>query len=151
MKKNKRKILAIGLAIGVVLGSIAYCPSDNYVNAYSKTSTHYWTKKTGKKVVKVKKVKCKIYHYVAYGKYCATGKITKQTVANNYYPIGQKMYIDGYGMKVVRDRGGKGLNTPYKIDVYIPRIKGESNKRYLKRVSKMGVKTKNVYLLWFKK
>ena len=53
-------------------------------------------------------------------------------------------------MKTVRDRGGKGLNTPYKLDVYVPRIKGESNKRYYRRVNNMGVKKRTVYLLYFK-
>ena len=160
MRKIKKKILAVGLAIGVVFGSTFYCPTDSsYVDAYSKTSTRYWTIRTGRKVKRVKKVTCKIYYYTSLAcenggsKYvgrCTLGKLNSQTVANNYYPLRQRMYIEGLGMKTVRDRGGKGLNTPYKLDVYVPRIKGESNRRYYRRVNNMGVKKRTVYLLYFK-
>lgn len=159
LKKFKKKILAVGLAIGVVLGSIGYCPSDSYVDAYSKTSTKYWTQKTGKKVRKVKKITCKIYHYTSlasenggskYAGRCTLGKLNSKTIANNYWSLGRNMYIEGYGMKVVRDRGGRGLNTPYKLDVYVPRKKGESNRQYKKRVNRMGVKKKTCYVIYYK-
>lgn len=161
MKNFKKKVfavgLAIGVAIGVVLGSIGYCPSDSYVDAYSKTSTKYWTQRTGKKVRKVRKVTCKIYYYTSlasenggYAGRCSLGKLNSQTVANNYYPLRQRMYIEGLGYKTVRDRGGRGLNTRFKLDVYVPRIKGESNKRYYRRVNNMGVRKRTVYLLYFK-
>lgn len=51
MRRIKKKILAVGLAVGVVLGSTFYCPTDSsYVDAYSKTSTRYWTKKQEEKL-----------------------------------------------------------------------------------------------------
>lgn len=157
LKKIKRKILAIGLAIGVVFGSVTYCPLDNHIDAYSKTSTRYWTQKTGKKVRKVKKITCTIYHYTSlasenggYAGYGSLGKLNSKTIANNYWALGRNIYIEGYGMKKVADRGGKGLNTPYKLDVYVPRKKGESNKQYKKRVNRMGVKKRTCYVIYYK-
>lgn len=159
LKKFKKKILAVGLAIGVVLGSIGYCPSDSsYVDAYSKTSTRYWTRRTGRKVKKVKKITCKIYHYTSlasenggYAGYGSLGKLNSKTIANNYWALGRNIYIEGYGMKKVADRGGRGLNTPFKLDVYVPRIKGESNRQYKKRVNRMGVKKRTCYVIYYKK
>lgn len=158
LKNFKKKVLAVGLAIGVVLGNIGYCPSDSYVDAYSKTSTKYWTQRTGKKVRKVRKITCKIYHYTSlasenggYGGYCSLGKLNSQTIANNYWALGRNIYIEGYSMKKVRDRGGKGLNSPYKLDVYVPRIKGESNRQYKRRVNRMGVKKRTCYVIYYKK
>ena len=158
MKKFKKKILAVGLAIGVVFGSTLYCPTDSsYVDAYSKTSTRYWTIRTGKKVRKVKKITCKIYHYTSlasenggYAGYGSLGKLNSKTIANNYYKLGTNIYIEGYGIKRVEDRGGKNLNSPNKLDVYVPRRKGESNKRYYRRVNNMGVKKKTCYVIYYK-
>ncbi len=159
MKKIKKKILAVGLAIGVVFGSTFYCPTDSsYVDAYSKTSTRYWTKKTGRKVRKVKKITCKIYHYTSlasenggYAGYGSLGKLNSKTIANNYWALGRNIYIEGYGMKKVADRGGRKLNTPYKLDVYVPRIKGESSRQYKKRVNRMGVKKRTCYVIYYKR
>lgn len=54
-------------------------------------------------------------------------------------------------MKKVLDKGGKGLNTPFKLDVYVPRIKGESNRQYKSRVNRMGVKKRTCYVIYYKR
>lgn len=61
-------------------------------------------------------------------------------------PFGSILEIEGYGKRVCDDRGSKKyirwLNdekTHMKVDLYIARNKGESNKQYWKRVNDMGV------------
>lgn len=58
-------------------------------------------------------------------------------------PLKSKFYIDGYDYEFeARDRGGKVVWTKggeMKIDIFIPRKKGESDNAYYKRVNNMGV------------
>lgn len=61
-------------------------------------------------------------------------------------PFGSVLEIEGYNKRTVDDRGSKKyikwLNddkTHMKVDLYIARNKGESDKKYWKRVSDMGV------------
>lgn len=69
----------------------------------------------------------------------ASGKELKYgMVASNVYPIGTKIYLEGYGEMVVEDRGGKHFNNHDRLDVFIPRNSGESDKTYRNRVMKLG-------------
>ncbi len=60
-------------------------------------------------------------------------------VASNYYSLGTKIYLNGYGTMTVEDRGGSNFNNSYRLDVFIPRRSGESNSAYLSRVNNMGM------------
>ena len=52
------------------------------------------------------------------GNACANGNYptTGYTVASNYFALGTKIYIEGYGEYVVEDRGGMSSNV---IDIYM--------------------------------
>lgn len=74
-----------------------------------------------------------------FGPVTASGKrLTNGHIANNVLPIGTKVYIDGYGMKTVEDRGGSHFNSSSNVDVFVPRRSGESDSAYYKRVNSMG-------------
>lgn len=77
-----------------------------------------------------------------YGNLTASGKILADgMIANNFLPFGTKIYIEGYGMKTVEDRGSKKyFNSVNKIDVLVPRLSGENDYEYYKRVNAMGRK-----------
>lgn len=70
------------------------------------------------------------------------------TIANNDLPLGTKIYIEGYGIMTVRDRGGSGLHNN-NFDVFIPRKNGESDDAYYKRVNNKGIKHRKAYILYF--
>ena len=59
--------------------------------------------------------------------------------------LGTEFTIDGYeGMFIARDRGSSKYikwldDTTVKIDMFIPRKNGESNKDYFKRVNSLGI------------
>lgn len=59
-------------------------------------------------------------------------------VASNYYPLGTKIYLEGFGTMVVSDRGGSAFNSPDRLDVLIQRKEGESVANYKARVRKLG-------------
>lgn len=59
-------------------------------------------------------------------------------VASNYYPLGTKIYLEGFGTMVVSDRGGSAFNSPDRLDVLIQRREGESVANYKARVRKLG-------------
>ncbi|MCW1949737.1 MAG: hypothetical protein KIH89_004860, partial [Candidatus Shapirobacteria bacterium] len=79
------------------------------------------------------------------------GKITDVKkviyVANNVYPCGTKIYLEGYGIMTVKDRGGKSFDSKTRLDVLIPRNSGESDKAYFRRVNNMGRPTVRGYLV----
>lgn len=66
-------------------------------------------------------------------------------------PLGSKFYIEGYGNFVADDRGGaiKRIDSnTIKVDIFVPRISGESDSTYRKRVNNMGrVNTTGWYTL----
>lgn len=68
-------------------------------------------------------------------------------VANNVYPCGTKIYLEGYGVMTVQDRGGKGFNSKTRLDVLIPRNAGESDKDYFKRVNDKGRPSVRGYII----
>ncbi len=58
-------------------------------------------------------------------------------VASNVYPLGTKIYLEGYGLFTVADRGGDHFNNYNRLDVLIPpKYEGEPN--YKQRVNNMG-------------
>lgn len=59
-------------------------------------------------------------------------------IASNVYPMGTKIYLEGYGEMIVKDRGGKHFNDPLRLDVYIPRNGNESDKEYKNRIMQLG-------------
>ena len=85
-----------------------------------------------------------------YGNLTASGKtLSDGMIANNYLDFGTNVYIDGYGLKVVEDRGSyKYFNAVNKADVFVPRIQGESDSEYYKRVNMLGRKNVDGYILY---
>ncbi len=79
------------------------------------------------------------------------GKITSVKeviyVANNVYPCGTKIYLEGYGIMTVKDRGGKSFNSKTRLDVLIPRNPGESDSAYFRRVNDKGRPSVRGYLI----
>ena len=75
-----------------------------------------------------------------YGGVNATGEpLAKGMVANNQLALGTKIYVEGYGLKTVEDRGSKRhFSKTNRIDIFIPRKNGESDEAYYKRVNKLG-------------
>lgn len=58
-------------------------------------------------------------------------------VASNVYPLGTKIYLEGYGLFIVADTGGSHFNNYNRLDVLIPpKYEGEPN--YKQRVNNMG-------------
>ena len=86
-----------------------------------------------------------------FGNITATGKILKDgIIANNFLDFGTKVYIEGFGVKTVEDRGSKKyFNTVSKVDVFVPRNNGESDSEYYKRVNDLGRKNVDGYVLYF--
>lgn len=66
------------------------------------------------------------------------------TVASNYYPQGTQFEFSGQ-VFTVRDRGGSNFNSPNRLDVFVPRLKNESNDNYAKRISDYGRRTVTMY------
>ena len=69
---------------------------------------------------------------------CEGKRLTQMIVANNVRPLGQKIELEGYGTLEVRDRGGDNFFNPFRLDVFLPRLQGESNKQYQKRARDLG-------------
>ena len=58
-------------------------------------------------------------------------------IASNVYPLGTKIYLEGYGLFTVADTGGDHFNNYDRLDVLIPpKYEGEPN--YKQRVNSMG-------------
>lgn len=71
-------------------------------------------------------------------------KLKLGTVASNYYPMGTQFEFNGQ-IFTVSDRGGSKLNSPNKLDVFVPRLKNESNSEYRKRLLQYGVRKVTMY------
>ncbi|MBP3905816.1 MAG: 3D domain-containing protein [Peptostreptococcaceae bacterium] len=85
-----------------------------------------------------------------FGNITATGKtLGDGMIANNFLEFGTKVYIEGLGLKTVEDRGSKKyFNAIDKVDVFVPRINGESDSEYYKRVNNLGRKNIDGYILF---
>lgn len=71
-------------------------------------------------------------------------KLVSGTVASNYYRQGTKFICNGKTY-TVRDKGGSNFNNPNRLDVFVQRYEGESNRSYSKRISDYGMKTVTMY------
>jgi 3D (Asp-Asp-Asp) domain-containing protein len=79
---------------------------------------------------------------------CTGKKLQPYMIANNTYSLGTQIYLEGYGTKVVADRGSnKYFNNDIRLDVYIERDINESDSHYFNRVNKMGVKKIRGYIV----
>lgn len=70
---------------------------------------------------------------------CLGEKLIPGTVANNVLPLGTKIHTDEFGILTVADKGGSNFDTIHRLDVFVPRISGESDITYIQRVNDMGV------------
>lgn len=59
-------------------------------------------------------------------------------VASNVYPLGTKIYLEGYGLFTVADRGGSHFDNYNRLDVLIPKEGDENVNQYRRRVNNMG-------------
>lgn len=75
-----------------------------------------------------------------YGNITSRGEILSEgMIANNTYEYDTKIYLEGLGMKYIADRGSKKyFNNDYKLDVFVPREKNETDEEYYKRVNNLG-------------
>lgn len=71
----------------------------------------------------------------------------QNAVASNYYKIGTKIYLEGWGIMTVKDRGGSAFNSSNRLDVLIHRKDGESNSAYRARISTLGRQTTSGYIV----
>lgn len=68
---------------------------------------------------------------------CTGQPLQYGVVASNVYPIGTKVYLEGYGLFTVADKGGNHFDNYNRLDVLIPpKYDGEPN--YKERVNNMG-------------
>ena len=67
-------------------------------------------------------------------------KLTAGTVASNVYPKGTQFRLSNGQVLTVQDRGGSSFNSYNRLDVFVPRLKGESDAQYDKRIASYGVK-----------
>lgn len=75
-----------------------------------------------------------------YGPITCRGESLKPgMVANNVLPLDTKIQLNGIGNVVVSDRGGSSFNNSTRLDVFVPRKSGESDKNYYRRVNNLGI------------
>ena len=77
---------------------------------------------------------------------CLGERLEHTMIASNYFPLGTKIVIDGITYEV-RDRGSSRFNNPKRLDMFIHRNQGESNREYYKRVNNMGVRKVKGYII----
>lgn len=78
---------------------------------------------------------------------CTGQKLSYGMVASNVYPLGTKIYLEGYGVFTVSDRGGSNFDNPDRLDVLIEREGGEDDVTYTNRVNNMGKVIVNGYII----
>lgn len=71
-------------------------------------------------------------------------KLVAGTVASNVYSFGTTFSLNGQVFSV-SDRGGSNFNSYNRLDVFVPRNKGESDAAYANRISHYGVKKVVMY------
>lgn len=71
----------------------------------------------------------------------------RNVVASNYYPIGTKIYLEGWGTMTVKDRGGSHFDDPRRLDILVPRKEGESDSQYKARAMQLGRQTLSGYIV----
>ena len=76
---------------------------------------------------------------------CHMQRLKYGMVANNVLPQGTKIATKEFGELSILDTGGPNFDVRNRLDVFIPREFGESDRKYYLRVNKMGiVKVKGV-------
>ena len=69
---------------------------------------------------------------------CKGRKLTSMCVASNVYKNGTMIELGQFGTLEVRDKGGSNFNRSDRLDVFLPRLKGESDYQYQKRARDLG-------------
>lgn len=69
---------------------------------------------------------------------CKGRKLTSVCVASNVYKNGTMIELGQFGTLEVRDKGGSSFNRSDRLDVFLPRLKGESDYQYQKRARDLG-------------
>lgn len=79
---------------------------------------------------------------------CQNKPLTHGGVANNVIPQNTNIYLEGYGQVTVNDRGSdKYFCVDNRLDVFIEREPGESDRQYYQRVNSYGVQKVNGYIV----
>jgi 3D (Asp-Asp-Asp) domain-containing protein len=78
---------------------------------------------------------------------CNGSKLRDGIVANNILPQGTKIITKEFGELIVADTGGNNFNVRHRLDVFVPRNKGENNRQYKNRVNKMGIVKVKGYII----
>jgi len=79
---------------------------------------------------------------------CQNKPLTPGGVANNVIPQNTNIYLEGYGQVTVNDRGSdKYFGVDNRLDVFIEREPGESDKQYYQRVNSYGVQKVKGYIV----
>ncbi|AQR94347.1 3D domain-containing protein [Clostridium saccharoperbutylacetonicum] len=79
---------------------------------------------------------------------CENKPLIPGGVANNVIPLNTKIYLENYGQVVVNDRGShEHFDTANRLDVFIEREPGESDKQYAHRINSYGVQKVQGYIL----
>jgi len=84
-----------------------------------------------------------------YGSITSQGKkLSRGGVANNVIPQNTQIYLERYGQVIVNDKGSnKHFAIDTRLDVFIEREYGESDREYSKRISKLGVQKVKGYIV----
>ncbi|SFC50024.1 3D domain-containing protein [Clostridium uliginosum] len=79
---------------------------------------------------------------------CQNKPLSRGGVANNVIPQNTNIYLEGYGQVIVNDKGSnKYFGVDNRLDVFIEREPGESNKHYSQRISSYGVQKVQGYIV----
>lgn len=79
---------------------------------------------------------------------CQNKPLSPGGVANNVIPQNTILYLEGYGKVVVNDKGSdKYFGVDNRLDVYIPREPGESDRQYSRRVNNYGIQKVQGYII----
>lgn len=80
-------------------------------------------------------------HNGGYSKSASGKTLAYGMAANNKLPIGTKIYLEGWGVFTIEDRGGSHFNSINRVDIFIPPKSGESKKEYIARLRTLGRKS----------
>lgn len=79
---------------------------------------------------------------------CQNKPLSSGGVANNVIPQNTKIYLEDYGQVIVNDKGSdKYFGVDNRLDVFIEREPGESDKQYSHRVNSYGVQKVQGYII----
>ena len=84
------------------------------------------------------------YEHLANGQSVYTAQ---NVVASNYYKLGTKIYLEGFGLMTVSDRGGSSFNSSTRLDVLVQRKPGETDAQYKARAMALGRKEVYGYIV----